>query len=103
MLAMTVCMPLPVSLSARLLRRLCGRISGIGGKEIAGDGTPEGLPLIFRFFHPCLPAVQLLINQRRLAPSRRWRTLFLVTPRSAGPCAALSQRILTFHLLVVDR
>jgi hypothetical protein len=41
-----------------------------GGKEIAGDGTPEGLPLISRFFHPWFPAVQLLVNQRRLAPSR---------------------------------
>jgi hypothetical protein len=58
-----------------------------GGKENTGDGTPEGLPLIIRFSYLCSPAVQLLVDQKQLAPSLRWRTLILVTPRDAGPCA----------------
>jgi hypothetical protein len=40
-----------------------------GGKENTGDGAPEGLPLIFRFSHLRSPAVQLLADQKQLAPS----------------------------------
>ena len=87
-----------------------------GGKELAGDGTPEGLPLNCRFSCPLVstPALRFLnclaIHGKscrckstpkhtatqpagQLAPPSRWRTLILVTlhpsahAQDLGSCA----------------
>lgn len=99
-------LPLPEALSARFPVRRCDRVFCSEGKK-TGDGAPEGLPLIFRFFptltlsfgHPS-PTGKGAGVKEGLTPSCDGEPLSSSTPRYAGSVRCLSREIVPLHLQV---
>ena len=93
-------MPFPASLPARLPGQYSSQGCTLEGKW-TGNGTPEGLPLICRFFlipSPCPTDIPLPLGERgggegKISSILQWRTLVLVSLHlaSAGSCAVLSR------------
>jgi hypothetical protein len=68
-----------------------------GGKE-TGDGSPNGLPLIFRFSY--LTPALLTEKEQAVNSILQWRTHILVNPARRGVHALSFPGMVSIHLLI---